>query len=78
MFSNLAAKPSETSTSLGATPSTQPQAGGNAFKPLGTSTLTNPPANQSGFTLGGSAATGDKTASTTAPGEAECLSSHSQ
>ena len=65
MFSNLGAKPSEASTSLGATPSTQPQAGGNAFKPLGTT----PPANQSGFTLGGSAATGDKTASTTAPGK---------
>ncbi|KAF8505976.1 Nsp1-like C-terminal region-domain-containing protein [Russula emetica] len=63
MFSNLAAKPSETSTSMGAPPSTQPQAGGNAFRPLGMNTV---PANQSGFTLGGSAATGDKAASTTA------------
>jgi hypothetical protein len=76
MFSNLGAKPSEPSTSLGATPGAQPQAGGNAFKPLGTSTLITPPTNQSGFTLGGSTATGDKAASTTAPGKANfCLAS---
>ena len=68
MFPSLAAKPGETSTSLGATPTTQPQAGGNAFK--GTTT----PATQSGFTLGGSAATGDKAASTPATGKAEILS----
>jgi hypothetical protein len=75
MFTNLAAKPSETFTSLGTAPNTQPQAGANAFKPLGTSTLTTPPVNQSGFTLGGPAATGDKAASTTVPGKAEFLSS---
>lgn len=71
MFSNLAAKPSETSTLSGATPSIQSQAGGNAFKPLGTNTVipTPPPANQSGFTLGGPAATGEKAASTTASGK---------
>jgi hypothetical protein len=70
MFPSLAAKPGETSTSLGATPTTQPQAGGNAFKPLSTTT----PATQSGFTLGGSAATGDKAAATPATGKAEILS----